>query len=367
MGRAVLAIRREVRLPADKDGACLRCRRASTRSVLLCLSPLVLVCTAGCPAVSNLPAPGRVLTRHEPEFGREYRLYVPSYYRDDRDWPLVVVCHGTKPFDTAKLQLKTWKGLAEREGFLVLAPDLIGTAGGLRPDPTEQIRRQIEDEKTILSSLRAVRAARAIDENRTFITCWSAGGYATIFTGLRHPDLFRALSVYQGNFDAAFVEPCVPFLDRYQPVQIVHGTLDPIDNTQACIDWLRSHDLDPIIVERPGSHRRDPQTIFAVFSDVVRKQPWIRLRVQDDPDDRMRVRFKANTSFEPVRYRWDFGDKQGSADPTPDHRYDKPGLYAVRVALWSSKNRYHIRRIQLQIPRIRIGLTPPATAPTAVE
>ena len=336
------------------------------RTLYLQLSLLALTWATGCQVVSNLPTPGRIFTLREPAYGREYRLYVPSHYGEsnDRRWPLVVVCHGTKPFDTARLQLKAWKGLAEREGFLVVAPELIGTAGGIRRDPADQIRRQIEDEKAILSTVRAICAARRVDETRVFLTCWSAGGYAVLFTGLRNPDVFRALSLYQGNFDPEFVEPCIPFLDRYQQVQIVHGRLDPIDNTQACIDWLRGHQFEPVILERPGSHRRDPSVIFDFFSDVVRKHPWIRVHVQDDPADDMRMRFRAKASFEPVRFRWDFGDEQGSTDPTPEHRYDKPGTYTVRVALWASDKRYDIRRVKLQIPRIRIGVTP-TPAPTA--
>ncbi|GAG08333.1 unnamed protein product, partial [marine sediment metagenome] len=224
----------------SKRGGLVRAGYPHQRIGHLLVSLVGLTCCTGCPVVSKLPAPGRVLTQREPEFGRKYYLYLPTRYDHDRRWPLVVTCHGTPWWDTARAQLDTWKGLAEKEGFLVAAPELIGTASVPR-SAAEQIRRQSQDERAILSVVRSIRAARSVDQTRVFLTGWSAGAYAVLFTGLRNPDVFRALSVYQGNFDPAFVEPCAPFLDRYQPIQIVYGSEDPIANAQPCVDWLRSH------------------------------------------------------------------------------------------------------------------------------
>ena len=51
-------------------------------------------------------------------------------------------------------------------------------------------------------------------------TGWSAGGYPVLFTGLRNPDVFRALALMQPNFEPAFVQPCLPFMDRNQPILV---------------------------------------------------------------------------------------------------------------------------------------------------
>lgn len=330
------------------------------RVVPLCLAVLVLTCSVGCPAVSNLPAPGRLLSQRDPEFDRAYYLYVPTRYKDSQRMPLVVTCHGTNPFDTAKRQLDEWKGLAEQQGFLLAAPKLVGTSG-VTAKVEEQIRRQMEDERAILSIIRDIRAARSVDENRIFLTGWSAGGYAVLFTGLRHPEIFRALSVRQGNFNSAFVEPCVPFLDRYQPVQIMFGDIDPLKaDAEAGIEWLGGHDIQCTVLERPGTHKRDPVPVFDFFVDCVRRRPWIRIRVQDDPTDPMRVRFSVKASFKPSRILWDFGDKQRSTEARPEHRYDESGVYDVKAALWKSKDKHYVRQIKLQVPRVRLGATLPA-------
>jgi len=334
----------------------------------LLLAAGALAFSTGCPAISDLPAPGAMLTQQEPDGGREYHLYVPSHYRDEQRWPLVVTCHGTNPFDSARAQRDEWKGIAETKGFLVVAPELVGTSA-LPAKVDEQISRQAEDEKAILSIVRGIRAARSIDETRIFLTGWSAGAYAVLYTGLRHPDLFRALALRQGNFKPEFVEVCIPFIDRYQPILVTYGNLDPLvpkEQAEASIEWLRSNEMRPEVKERAGAHRRDPQPVYEFFADVVKNRPWIRILVEDDPRDPMHVKFSVRSSFEPVKYLWDFGDHERSPVAAPDHRYDKPAMYTVRVALYTAGDKPYVRQIHLQMPRIRLGVqaaTEPATHP----
>lgn len=332
------------------------------------LCGLVLLCATGCPVVSNREAPGFAFTQQDPDTDRRFHLYVPTRYGDDaagRKWPLVVTCHGTRPWDTASSQLDEWKGLAEQKGFLLVAPELFGTKGDFTPKPAEQIALQMQDEKAILSIVRTIQAARSVDPTRIFLTGWSAGGYAVLFTGLRHPDVFRALSVRQGNFDPAYLEPCIPFLDRFQAVQILYGADDFLkDQATACIAWLRSQGMEPITLGRPGFHKRDPEPVFSFFANVVRDRPWVRLTVEDDPVDPMHIRFGVRTSFEPTQYLWDFGDKsERSPVATPGHRYAEAGFYDVRLAVWPAGGGPYVRQIRLQVPRIRLGVAPPATVP----
>jgi pimeloyl-ACP methyl ester carboxylesterase len=199
-----------------------------------------------------------------------------------------------------------------------------------------------------------------VNPARIFLTGWSAGGYAVLFTGLRHPEIFRALSVRQGNFRPDFLEPCIAFLDRQQPIQIMFGQVDLLvkDQTLAAIDWLRQQGIEPTVVERTGAHRRDPMPVFEFFAEVVRKRPWVRVIVTDEPTDPMQVHFGTKTSFEPERFLWDFGDgSPRSPLAAPEHRFEEPGLYTVRVALWPARGGPYVREIALQVPRIRIGAT----------
>lgn len=325
---------------------------------------MTLAFCTGCPVTENRPAPGQRLTLHDPELQREYQLYVPTSYNHQRRFPLVVTCHGTHPFDSASAQLDEWKGLAEQKGFLVAAPELIGTSalGGA----SAQVARQVEDERALLAIVRDVSAARSIDDTRVFLTGWSAGSYAVLFTGLRHPEVFRALAVRQGNFKEDYVLPAIPFLDPHQPVLLMFGNLDPLkDESEDAVTWMQNKGLQPTRLERTGAHKRDPEPVYSFFVDTVRNRPWIRLNVEDDGNDAMRVRLHAKASFDVNRYWWDFGDEQQSPVASPVHIYEKPGTYTVKVAVYTAGDKVFVRQIQLQVPRVRLGAVPvaPSTTP----
>lgn len=327
------------------------------------LCALVLTCSTGCPVVRNLPAPATIITQREPDLNRRYHLYVPTTYTPARKWPLVVTCHGTNPFDTASLQLQEWKGLAEQRGFIAVAPELVGTSAAVGISPPAQVARQLGDEQAILSVVRTLKAAYRIDEACIFLTGWSAGGYAVLFTGLRHPDTFRALAVRQGNFNPAFVEPCAPFIDPHQPVMVMYGDIDPLkEDAIAAVDWLKSKGIRPDRVARAGAHRREPDPVYGFFADCVRHRPWIRVQVQDDPDDPMTLSFSARCSFDPGKYLWDFGDRQRSPVATPQHRFTSPGQYTVKIAVYGTSGKPYVRQIVVQVPRVRLGARPTATA-----
>jgi len=345
----------------------ISCRRLKKgvepkRSVAIGLAGLLVglgfvMFTTGCVAVNNLPASGRVSFQQEPERQQNYWLYIPTYYSPEHKWPLVVACHGTLPYDSATKQLDEWKGLAEQRGFLLAVPELKGVKGDLPPPPSVQLRLQAEDEATILSVVRAVSAAYRVDDMRIFLRGWSAGGYAVLYTGLRNPDVFRALSMHQPNFDLAFVDGCIPFLDPHQPIQVTYGTLDTLQpQGLQCIDWLRARDFEPLVQEQLGWHRRNPMPVYNFFSRVVRDQPFVRVKIHEDANDPMRVTFSVRSSFEPRRYLWDFGDESPRVtDERPSHRYTKPGIYNVRVGAWADNKDPVVRQIQVQIPRARLG------------
>lgn len=334
-------------------------RSAALAGLLFVLVPL----NGGCLVSNHLPAPGETLTLTEPEHDRTYHLYIPTRYQQGRPTSLMVTCHGSAPWDWARAQLDEWKGLGEQKNFIVAAPELVSSQAALPATAADQVRRQHEDEQAILSMVRMIRAARTINPDRIFITGWSSGSWATLYVGLRNPEVFRAISVRQGTFNPAYVETCGPFIDRYQPIQILFGHMDPLDNSQEMIAWLRSHDLSPTIRERSGFHRRDPQPVYAFFADVVRRRPLVRIRVREDADDPMLVEFNLYSSFEPEQYLWDFGDARRSSEARPQHRYAEPGVYLVKVAAWGPGDRPHVRQVQLQVPRIRLGAPVPDPEP----
>ncbi|NQU76700.1 MAG: hypothetical protein HQ546_10345, partial [Planctomycetes bacterium] len=131
--------------------------------------------------------------RTNPGTGETYWLYVPSNYTPDRTWPLVITLHGTFGFDSASAQIKEWKALAEREGFLVAAPKLRSVQGILPVIESAWLEDLKRDEQTILECLRYMRRRYNIAPGAILLTGFSAGGYPMYYTGLRNPTEFSAL------------------------------------------------------------------------------------------------------------------------------------------------------------------------------
>ncbi|HRX86150.1 MAG TPA: prolyl oligopeptidase family serine peptidase, partial [Phycisphaerae bacterium] len=204
-------------------------RTANTRYarslMLLCLSAL-LGLTAGCPQYADPTVPEPIRRLEDPVTSRDYFLYVPSHYDPAQATSLVVLCHGTTPWDTAIREIRDWVGLAEAKNFIVVAPKLVGTRGDFPPTVSAQLERQRRDEKTILAVVRHIRGGHNIAADRIFLYGWSAGGYAVLHTGLRHPEIFRALAVMQGNFDEGYLRDVVDQIDAFQPVFVVYGSTD---------------------------------------------------------------------------------------------------------------------------------------------
>ncbi len=323
----------------------------------------ILPLSGGCTLPGRPAGPGRLLENRDPLFQRSYLLYLPSHYDPQERWPLVIVCHSDGPFENARRQINEWKRLAEKEGFLLAAPDLKRSKGlGAEKPSAEQITA--EDEGFLLSALRSIRGAHTIDETRVFLAGTGAGAFPALYVGLRHPDIWRAICVRQPSFDANRLDPCAPFLDPYQPIQVLYCTGDIIGRkkAEACVTWLQDHDLNLTAIEEPGAHRRDPGAVFRFVTEVVRQQPWIRVHVRDDARNDMAISLAARMSFEPKRIRWDFGDGSSSAELTPSHVYSQPGRYTVKLSVWSPGGAQHVRQLEVRIPRIRLGVTQPATS-----
>jgi phospholipase/carboxylesterase len=150
---------------------------------------------AGCP---YLPPE----TRHahvgvtEPITKGKYWLYVPSYYSEDRQWPLVVTLHGTNPWDGRTRQILEWKDTAERHGLIVVAPQLRSTQGPVPVIPgvwyvdTDDLAR---DERAILETVEHVCRTHRVDSRHVLLTGFSSGGFPMYHTGLRNPGRFDML------------------------------------------------------------------------------------------------------------------------------------------------------------------------------
>jgi len=238
----------------------------------------MLMVLPGCPVNLNR-VPGDTDKLKDPQTGGEYYLYVPSWHNNDQKWPVIVTCQGTEPYDTAWSQIHEWRRLAEQFGILVVAPKLQASDSARTISPEDQIRRQRHDEQVILSTLQRTITSLNGDPNRVFLVGWSGGGYDVYYTGLRHPEIFRAIAVRMGLFDEKFLPDVKNRIDVHQPVFIFLAAEDfPVINTQCrkAHQWLLDQGMKRVTLrEIPGAHERKPEVPFRYLKDAMEQYSFV--------------------------------------------------------------------------------------------
>ncbi len=323
---------------------------------LAILCALLPLCT-GCPQYRDSNVPGDIRQVREPSSGRDYFAYSPIDYDQSRQYALIVVCHGTKGFDSARRQIGDWVKLAEEKQFIVLAPKLDGVNGVFIPKAKKQLKLQQRDEQHILACIRHVRAGFNIAADRIFLTGWSGGGFAVLHTGLGHPDLFRAIAIMQGNFQGDFFGGVGQHIDPYQPVYVAYGSNDVLTGRegQKCVEWLHEQGAAVTENEIAGPHKNHPKTAYRFFERVVRKVPWLHISaVQDEPDSPLTVRFKTLASFAPRRFSWTFGDGGQSPIASPTHTYAREDTYTVSLEAEMPDGLKVRRAVEMPVPQLQL-------------
>lgn len=329
--------------------------RVRTRDLKYLVVAATLLLCAGCPQYRDASVPNEITRRIAPGTDTPYHLYVPSTYDRKYLWPLVIVCHGTRPWDTPLRQILDWVKLAEEQGFIVAAPELCGTSALPTPPADKQIARQTEDEQRILQTVRQIRGAYNISQDRIFLTGWSAGNFAVLYTGLKNPQVFRALALQQGNFDASFLGDVKNGLDPHQPVCVIHGSSDLLTgkDVRKCMEWLEDNRTHVFELEVSGGHRAHPTVALTFFERVLRGEPWLHIRsFAVEGGDPLAVRFKTRASFDPQEYLWTFGDGHEALVAEPVHHYQEPGTYRVSLAVTTPKGKRVKRFIDLEVPQL---------------
>lgn len=295
--------------------------------------PGLVALVAGCPATQSLPTQAAVLERTEASTASDYLLYVPSTYQEKRALPLVVACHGTFPWDGAAAQMREWAKFAEYEGIIVVAPQLESARGDFPPPPPEQKARQEADERRILAVVDEVKRRYRVAEHQIFLTGWSAGAFPILHTGLRHPDVFRAIYIRQGTFNPDFLDIPDDRRHPWQRIHLVYGKTDALrDQSIAAKRWLEEAGYFVTGREMTGAHQRtDPHDAWRFFQEVSRKHPWIRIRGEKLAADSLRLQFQLDAVPDALEQKWFFGDGGESYERSPVHEYAEPGKYDVTV------------------------------------
>ena len=222
----------------------------------------------GCAVTQSQNTPVSQTRMFDPVSGRAFYIYVPSPYSPERACPVIVTCHGTPPYDVAEHHIREWKWLAQQNGCIVVAPELIATDGLIGDGP---IVGMLDDEFFILSLISLLGHRFNIDRANIMITGFSGGGFPTYWVGLRNPDVFSAVVARSSNFSEHNLDGWYPPEAVNQHVMIYYGQNDPgaiQGQSRNGIRYLQSKGFHVATRAIPGlGHERRPEVAMQFFRE----------------------------------------------------------------------------------------------------
>ncbi len=231
-----------------------------------------LVVLAGCAVPKTPQTPVSQLLERDPVSGREYYIYVPSTYRHSKPHPLIVSCHGTRPYDVPDHHIREWKYYGEKYGCIVVAPSLVATDGLIGDGP---IVGMLADERYILSIISSLSYRYNIDRANIMITGFSGGGFPTYWVGLRNPDVFSVVVARNCNFSQRNLDGWYPPEAVETPIMVYYGANDPGAiklQSNAAVKYLRSKGFNVRTAVIPGAgHERHPEVAMEFFHNRWRR------------------------------------------------------------------------------------------------
>jgi polyhydroxybutyrate depolymerase len=181
--------------------------------------------TPGCNAEVAQPAAGTAKqTLAFDGADRTYLLHVPASYDGTKPVPVVFEFHGHGSSAAQQIVYGDFRPLAEREGFLVVAPDGQGTPRHFTYGAAVSGGTEADDVAFSVALLDDLEARLCIDARRVFATGMSNGGALSSVIACRAPDRFAAVAPVA----AFFYFPDCAKGGRPAPILAMMGTSDPV-------------------------------------------------------------------------------------------------------------------------------------------
>lgn len=183
--------------------------------------------TTAAPACEGRTVPAKGGSSGSITFGgleRTYLLHVPASYDPRRPTPVVFNFHGFGSSAAAQIAYADFRPLAEREGFVVVAPDGQGTPRRftlLGATATEA--DDVEFAVALLDHLAST--VLCVDDRRVYATGMSNGGALSSAIACRASDRFAAVGAVAAMI---YVPPCGDDATRPAPIVGMMGTADPV-------------------------------------------------------------------------------------------------------------------------------------------
>ncbi|HXW88296.1 MAG TPA: PHB depolymerase family esterase [Streptosporangiaceae bacterium] len=154
---------------------------------------------------------------------RSYLIHIPPSYNGLRPLPVVVTFHGLGATAQAQLALSGFAAVADRNGFVVVAPQARRFGWDFLTPPS----RPGSDAAFVVALLRDLRSVACVDPQRCYVSGISNGAAVVFALACGNVGGFAAYGAVAGAFYSPRCYRAPP-----QPIVYFHGTADrlvPID------------------------------------------------------------------------------------------------------------------------------------------
>jgi polyhydroxybutyrate depolymerase len=203
---------------------------------------------------------------------REYLLYVPGSYDPTKPAPLVISLHGAGGWPVQQMELSQWNRLAESEGFLVVYPSGMESAGPRiwHVDSGGGLGRDVAFISELIDKL---EASYNIDPSRIYANGFSNGGGMSFVLSCTLSNRIAAV----GMVGAAQTLPWSWCTDHSAvPMIAFHGTADRMATYHGGASWVSQTPFPDVPTWAANWARRnrcEPHPLeSAVAIDVTRRE-----------------------------------------------------------------------------------------------
>lgn len=147
---------------------------------------------------------------------RTYYLIVPATVKPESPAPLVILLHGSGNIGSS--QAEKWKDLANKEGFIAVAPDSIDPVYWSTPADGPVFLRDLVDE---------LKAKYPINPRRVYLFGHSGGAAFGLLMALYESEYFAGVAIHAGALNSQGME-LIKIAKRKTPIHMQVGNQDPM-------------------------------------------------------------------------------------------------------------------------------------------
>ncbi|HUE27301.1 MAG TPA: PHB depolymerase family esterase [Solirubrobacteraceae bacterium] len=176
-------------------------RRLGASAAAICVVASLFAVSAAAGQASTLPGKLTSGAYTNAAGTLSYELYVPSSYKPGSPVPLVVALHGCTETADVYRQLSGWDALAESKGFIVVFPQQSTSRnyeGCWNWFLQADMQRGSGEPAMIAGLTTSIQQSYSVDNHRTYVAGFSAGGAMANVMAATYPDLYAAVGVGSG-------------------------------------------------------------------------------------------------------------------------------------------------------------------------